>query len=321
MRSRHQSTIVSAVPGKNPDPNDESPNQQDRRIQKSFQSQSCRNARAGQLDHDFSDTFRLVNSFRVGSTFRDSIVTTPRFVDIDPGTPGNQYGTLIRRTDWKDRYQTDTIIADQVNLSGEFATGPVRHAMSGGIDLAHEIQKRKRKDDFGALDSQDTDVFNPDPTDPYLDGIDFDGRRNHAKSDSVAFYAFDTMKFAEKWQLNAGLRVDYSHLEYDGLERTDTVPSWRSGLVYKPTKDGSIYFGAGTSFNPSSENFTLSTGATSSSNLNTDPEILGDHLGSPRCRQTTGGDPSGMFEGWIRSRGEETGYLNILCFACPPLRM
>ncbi|HEY3492119.1 MAG TPA: TonB-dependent receptor, partial [Solirubrobacterales bacterium] len=36
-------------------------------------------------------------------------------------------------------------------------------------------------------------------------------------------------------------------------ERTDEEVSWRAGAVYKPRPEGSIYAGAGTSFNPSAE--------------------------------------------------------------------
>ena len=36
------------------------------------------------------------------------------------------------------------------------------------------------------------------------------------------------------------------------------MPSWRAALVYKPVSIGSIYFDAGTSFNPSAESLSLS---------------------------------------------------------------
>jgi len=37
------------------------------------------------------------------------------------------------------------------------------------------------------------------------------------------------------------------------------MPSWRAAVVYKPLQAGSIYFDAGTSFNPSAESLSLST--------------------------------------------------------------
>ena len=43
------------------------------------------------------------------------------------------------------------------------------------------------------------------------------------------------------------------------LGRDDLLPSWRAALLYKPMDIGSIYFGAGTSFNPSGEDIALTT--------------------------------------------------------------
>jgi catecholate siderophore receptor len=45
------------------------------------------------------------------------------------------------------------------------------------------------------------------------------------------------------------------------------LPSWRGALVYKPKPNGSIYFDAGNSFNPSAETLSLSA-----ANANTPPE-------------------------------------------------
>ena len=44
------------------------------------------------------------------------------------------------------------------------------------------------------------------------------------------------------------------------FNRVDQMPSWRAAVVYKPVQAGSIYFDAGTSFNPSAESLALSAG-------------------------------------------------------------
>jgi catecholate siderophore receptor len=71
------------------------------------------------------------------------------------------------------------------------------------------------------------------------------------------------VQIGEHWQINGGLRWDRFDLEYipdgGGLEeRKDTMTSYRAGVVYKPVEAGSIYFGYGTSFNPSSETLSFS---------------------------------------------------------------
>src|SRR5262249_26946291 len=45
---------------------------------------------------------------------------------------------------------------------------------------------------------------------------------------------------------------------YTALQHTDEMVSWRGGIVYKPAINGSIYFDAGTSFDPSAEALSLS---------------------------------------------------------------
>lgn len=43
------------------------------------------------------------------------------------------------------------------------------------------------------------------------------------------------------------------------LETEDKELSWNLGVVYKPTDNGSVYFGAGSSFSPTTEDLTVST--------------------------------------------------------------
>jgi catecholate siderophore receptor len=68
--------------------------------------------------------------------------------------------------------------------------------------------------------------------------------------------------------LSGGLRFDRFALDYvtmnaTGAEtrmgRTDRMASWRGGVVFKPRPEGSIYAGAGTSLNPSTEGLSLTT--------------------------------------------------------------
>ena len=78
-------------------------------------------------------------------------------------------------------------------------------------------------------------------------------------------------------QVNGGLRWDSFKLDYtpDGgtaLDRTDSMLSYRAGLVYKPAREGSVYLGYGTSFNPSAETLSLTNSSRSPGLPNLDPE-------------------------------------------------
>lgn len=221
------------------------------------------------LEHDFSDSLRVRNMFRYGQTVRDSIITAPRFL--------NTATTAIRRSDWKSRDQTDQIIANQTDFNIDFDTGPVEHAVVTGLEFSRESEINYNRIRTSGLDSPPTDLFNPNPGDPYLEAIARDGTFTQTKANSFGIYAFDTLKFGEKWQLTGGMRWDYFSVDYTprvgtgpAMSTTDTMLSWRSALVYKPRENGSIYFGYGTSFNPSAEGLTLGTGT--ANNVNVDPE-------------------------------------------------
>ncbi|MDX1953828.1 MAG: TonB-dependent siderophore receptor [Verrucomicrobiota bacterium] len=227
------------------------------------------------LEHDFSDSLRLRNISRYGYTSRDSIITAPRFAD-DPGIPGNQFGTAINRQ-VQSRDQVDTSLATTTDINIDFETGPVGHAVVTGFELIKESSVNNLR--TGPVTPL-ADVFNPDPNQPYTGTLVSNGRTD-VDAISAALFAFDTLKIGEQWEVSGGARYDHFDVEFLGtnpanaetaLERQDDMFSFRGGLVYKPTSNGSIYAGYGTSFNPSAEGLTLSTGATAANNVGIDPE-------------------------------------------------
>ena len=228
------------------------------------------NIATGDLNHDLSGTFTLRNVTRYGSTKRDSVITSPRFV--------SNTSTDIRRTDVKFRDQRDTIAANQTNLVGYFTAAGLRHDIVTGIELSREASINYAGAEFGPDNptSPNTDLFNPDPNQPYTAQMQRTGAYTDASAVSTAAYAFDTVKLSEEWQLTGGLRwerfeVDYNSVAATGvstpLSRLDRMPSWRAGGVYKPKPNGSIYAGYATAFNPSAEGLALTT-----STVNLEPE-------------------------------------------------
>src|SRR5690606_18101652 len=90
-------------------------------------------------------------------------------------------------------------------------------------------------------------------------------------ADSLAGFAIDTIRFNDAWQLVVGWRWDRFESDYSaarlaldgtttGTEQfvsVDIESSFRTALLYKPTDEGTVYLGWGTSFNPSSEGLSL----------------------------------------------------------------
>ena len=91
---------------------------------------------------------------------------------------------------------------------------------------------------------------------------------------TIGAYALDTMSLGSKFDLIGGGRGTTSTPNTTSPSRRLPhsaqwigLPSWRGALVYKPKPNGSIYFDAGNSFNPSAETLSLSA-----ANANTPPE-------------------------------------------------
>lgn len=220
------------------------------------------------LEHDFNDEVSLRNLFRMGLTTRDSVITAPRFLNTTSTTINRQI---------QSRDQVDTVLANQTDLTTRFEIDQLEHTMVSGLEFAAERSENYLR--TGTTST--TDLFNPGTGDPNPGAVTRTGAVNKADALTVSLYAFDTVKLGEQWEWSGGLRFDHFEVEYNSrsaanvlttLRSGDDMVSWRTGLVFKPRENGSIYFGYGTSFNPSAEGLTLASGATSANSINTDPE-------------------------------------------------
>lgn len=219
------------------------------------------------LEHDFSDRVTLRNLTRYGRTHRDFVATAPRFV-------GNN-STDIRRSDVKSRDQIDEVLSNHTDVTTYFSTGSVSHALVTGVEFTREEESNRLREPSGP-DSPDTDLYNPRPGDPYTDALVYTGEKNESTAKTAAAYVGDTLEFSEHWQLNLGARYDLFKVDYktggQHYDSKDEMLSWRTGLVFKPRLNGSIYLGYGVSYNPSAEGLTLSTGGRRPATINLDPE-------------------------------------------------
>lgn len=226
------------------------------------------------IGHSFDNGMTLRNVTTYYTSDQDAIYTAPS----SPNDPEAE--VLLIRTSDKIKDKETTNVSNHTALSGSFSTGDIAHSISAGLEFNKE-----------SVDNYSHNSFSPDPErnaiDPYSDGpFTFEGgersgRVRTGEADTVAVYVFDTITLSEKWQANAGVRWESFKPDFvdatDGVTTTEIsqseeLTSYRAGLVYKATRNGSFYFGAGNSFNPTAENFSLSESATSSSNLNLDTE-------------------------------------------------
>jgi catecholate siderophore receptor len=277
------------------------------------------------VEHDFGDSISLRSLVRHGRSKRDSIITAPRFVSTD--------STDINRQ-LQSRDLTDTILAQQNDLTFHFETGALGHALVAGTEVVREDSENHVR--TGPV-APVADLFHPDPNAPYSGPITRTGARAESTADTVALYANDTVKLNERWEITGGLRWDRFDIEYksvavDGavtpFERTDEMLSWRAGMVYKPLPNGSLYAAASTSFNPSADGNTglsLTAGTADlepeksrSFEVGTKWDLFGDRLAmstavfqsqkvNARTPGINPGDPATVLEGEQRIRGVEIG--------------
>jgi catecholate siderophore receptor len=247
----------------------------------------------GIFEHDFNENLKLKNTTRLGQNEIDLIVTAPRFfTDSNPATPTRNPlppgvdPTSVRRTDWKNRDQKDTIISNQTDLRYDFETGTVKHELVASLEYAHEESENRTRDDLNAAALPIANLGNPDPTTSYVSDFVYNDGVNETTADTFALSLFDTVKINEQWMVTGGLRWESFDVDYTSraptvagvpglvtdLDRKDEMLSYRAAITYKPVQTGSIYLGYGTSFNPAAEGLALSDSTTAANNVETDPE-------------------------------------------------
>lgn len=214
----------------------------------------------GIFEHDISKTLRFRNATRYSRTHRDSIYTAPRFRDLTAGA-AVQYSDALNRQ-MQRRQMTSEVFSNQTNLTADFDTGVLKHTFLAGLEFYWERQLNANASGIASV----TNVFDPSvnnrpsgtPNNGDLAGGGIPGLPGAVEShlDTIAIYLFDTVKIGRHWEISGGIRYDHMEAESrdvggaQGFTNSDDLFSWKAGLVYKPVDYGSIYFGFGTSFNP-----------------------------------------------------------------------
>jgi catecholate siderophore receptor len=236
------------------------------------------------IEHDFTPTLRATNVTRYSNNQRQAIYTVPGGLDnrpdINTGVP-----VEIVTTSRQAFFREVESIVNQTNIASQFTTGRFDHSFAGGLELIREnghtlrdwtglgttgdITKTVNVSTAGAPIAPTvvtgTSPYNPDParaisafapTHRFVDDI---------RIDTVAVYAFDTIKLSERWQATGGARLERYKATYDIYDRTtntsdatfnasDTLLTGKLGLVFKPAANGSVYASFGVAAQPPGTN-------------------------------------------------------------------
>jgi catecholate siderophore receptor len=276
-----------------------------------------------QVDRDFGGAVTLRNVTRVGVTDRDSVITAPRFASVNTST--------ILNRQLQSRDMEDGIVANQTTVNARVATGRVSHGIVAGAEFTRETSENFAR--IGPTAPQ-ADLYNPDAFAPYAGPIVRSGASTDATANSAAAFVFDTVNLGSQWELTGGLRWDRFDVETSSIavggavtdfERTDSMVSWRGGVVYKPKPNGSVYTGYSTAFNPSAEGLALTAATaalepetTENFEVGTKWDVFREKLSlvgaffravknNARTPGINAGDPPTVLEGEQRVMGVELG--------------
>ncbi len=261
------------------------------------------------FEHDFSDTLKLTNTARWGKTVQDYLLSSYTVTGGNGTTTGNVRWTTagdlstytLNRSNNTFKDQSNSILTDQLNLRADFATGSVQHNLSTGVELTREEQIVHSVVGTGTRPA--ANLYNPNWNDAGTLTWSRNGAGNQGKTDTSAFYLFDTLKFGERFLVTAGARADHYKTTYAvdaicnnatgttavpcgsqpvgtvvrnpaiPLQAKDTLFNWKLGAVFKPVEALSLYANYALSQQPpGGSNFQLSSAANNAGNPNLDPQ-------------------------------------------------
>jgi catecholate siderophore receptor len=227
------------------------------------------------LQHEFDSSVSIANTLRYANYGFSYQFAAPNFGSKAAGgqgapAPGMPFEDVLVGRDAPDSSGAQTNLTDQFDLTARFTTGPLRHTLVTGIELARQTNDLERynnpfnkKNTWVPL----TSLLDPNPNmvkpaQPVTSTQD-------TTADNEAGYVVDTASLGSHLDLIAGVRVDRfaaSYVQHTlttgavlNLGHTDVVASPRFAVVYKPASWQSFYFSYGTSFDPSAEALTLTS--------------------------------------------------------------
>lgn len=219
------------------------------------------------LAYDLGNGAKLTNRTRLGRTVNDYVLTAPERPVI----------TAVDPLDWtltaspKGRYQVNSILANQTELTFAPEIGGRTHNIAIGLDVSQEeVEQRgyigQDSENGGGsatnvLTGCSVTIFNPD-TSSCWDSADLLLRSATPTITTVetqSLYASDTVDLSETLILNMGLRLDHYDISRSGVDRNDlafvygrndTMVNGNLGLTWKPRDNATVYLAYATSSNP-----------------------------------------------------------------------
>lgn len=249
------------------------------------------------IEHKFSKNVKLRNQTQFNYVNTNVVETAPQSIGTVNAagvfTPVTSYPgaaqNLVVRQQSHDRNIFDIAINNQTELQAKVDTGPLKHDFLAGIDLGYESFYNQNYFRNGTCNGTSLNATgattgyvgctsllypaggNTPPNAPEQVG-------NLATSQARAFgvYVNDTLEIIPEIKLVGGVRYDVYWAQVGNsinfantlgntnvpyTEQTNTYTSVRTGIIFQPWREQTYYFSYSTSFNPSLEQLTNTTGS------------------------------------------------------------
>jgi catecholate siderophore receptor len=241
------------------------------------------------FEHDFNADLRLRSLARYQTVEQTTVVNAVQGTwcldsGINPATGAACANPGTYQPSGPRGLQRDTenrLFASQTDLTARFETGAVTHALVAGVAFTRETFELDtgnvlRNADGSPVPLPVMDLGDPDsrwtgPVNYFRTG------KSSGTLDNRAIYVFDTLGFGERWLLNLGARYERNeganhswtvktYSPAAGADNTglgslvargpdfrndENLFSWRAGLVFKPSENGSVYLSYANSNTPS----------------------------------------------------------------------
>jgi len=249
------------------------------------------------VEHDFWSNVTLHNTTRWGRTRQNYLLTSfmGSSANLLTPNPADPSTWTIARSNPTFKQQVNRILTNQTNITATIATGSFTHSLSAGVELSQEKAGTVGLGTRSAWPA--ANLYDPSAD---VGGLIYGptGAGSQGKTNTMAAYLFDTLKFNEQWQVNAGVRLDHYTTDFNSLvvcgarngpacgalpagsvlpgvdaSKSGNLPNYKLGVLYKPAANGSIYANFAVSQEPPGGNtLTFSAAANSADNPNLDPQ-------------------------------------------------
>ena len=243
------------------------------------------------VEHRFHDGLKLRNQTQFNYVNTNVVETAPQsvgtvstsgaFTAITGSTVFGAGPNLFVRQQSHDRIIDDLTLNNQTELEAKFNTASIGHTLLAGFDLGYESYRNQAYSRTGTCNGGTlptgyvgcTPLIAPSGTGPLLPEVVGNLAMGYAYG--LGAYANDTIQLIPEVKLVGGLRYDVYYSQIGNsinstntggstavpyFAQTDTFLSYRAGLMFQPTKAQTYYVSTSTSFNPSLEQLTSTTG-------------------------------------------------------------